>query len=196
VFPRRRLSKKDRHTQRKRSIPPQLVYFISRVSEYWIVRWSLLSGAHSHNPVADDDDWMWLSDSAKPEFCKLFRPKIERAQVTSGAQRTRGVFVRHDVRPVYISAALAYGWQDITTNHAEWHLPPRGRDRLPGAARRNDAITSKVGQQNNSLRPVVGLSRFDGLRQSQWKNSVIWVWMTPVADGTQMELQLKVMLLH
>jgi uncharacterized protein with beta-barrel porin domain len=27
-----------------------------------------------------------------------------------------GGFVRHDVGPAYISAALAYGWQDITTN--------------------------------------------------------------------------------
>jgi len=27
-----------------------------------------------------------------------------------------GAFVRHDVGPAYISAALAYGWQDITTN--------------------------------------------------------------------------------
>jgi uncharacterized protein with beta-barrel porin domain len=27
-----------------------------------------------------------------------------------------GVFVRHTVGPAYISAALAYGWQDITTN--------------------------------------------------------------------------------
>jgi autotransporter-associated beta strand protein len=27
-----------------------------------------------------------------------------------------GAFIRHDVGPLYISAALAYGWQDITTN--------------------------------------------------------------------------------
>ena len=27
-----------------------------------------------------------------------------------------GAFVRHTVGPAYISAALAYGWQDITTN--------------------------------------------------------------------------------
>jgi uncharacterized protein with beta-barrel porin domain len=29
-----------------------------------------------------------------------------------------GAFVRHTVGPAYISAALAYGWQDITTNRA------------------------------------------------------------------------------
>jgi hypothetical protein len=29
--------------------------FISDVAEYWIVRWSLSSGAHSRDPVADDD---------------------------------------------------------------------------------------------------------------------------------------------
>src|SRR6202011_1158928 len=27
-----------------------------------------------------------------------------------------GAFIRHTVGPAYLSAALAYGWQDITTN--------------------------------------------------------------------------------
>jgi uncharacterized protein with beta-barrel porin domain len=29
-----------------------------------------------------------------------------------------GAFVRHDVGPAYVSASLAYGWQDITTNRS------------------------------------------------------------------------------
>ena len=27
------------------------------VTEYWIIRWSLSSGGHSADPLADDDGW-------------------------------------------------------------------------------------------------------------------------------------------
>jgi hypothetical protein len=35
---------------------PQLLGSIIDVSEYWIARWSLSSGAHSRDPVAGDDE--------------------------------------------------------------------------------------------------------------------------------------------
>jgi autotransporter-associated beta strand protein len=38
-----------------------------------------------------------------------------------------GAFLRHDVGPAYISASLAYGWQDITTNRT---LTVAGADQL------------------------------------------------------------------
>jgi hypothetical protein len=37
------------------SSTPQLPGSIIDVSEYWIARWSLSSGAHSRDPVAGDD---------------------------------------------------------------------------------------------------------------------------------------------
>jgi hypothetical protein len=37
------------------SSTPQLLGSIVDVSEYWIARWSLSSGAHSRDPVAGDD---------------------------------------------------------------------------------------------------------------------------------------------
>ena len=35
-----------------------------------------------------------------------------------------GAFIRHAVGPAYISAALAYGWQDITTDRTVTNLLP------------------------------------------------------------------------
>ena len=40
-----------------------------------------------------------------------------------------GVFGRHNFGPAYISAALAYGWHDVTTNRT---VPPGGFDQLQG----------------------------------------------------------------
>jgi hypothetical protein len=39
---------------------------MTNVLEYWIVRWSLSSGAHSRGPVADDDGNHPVSACASP----------------------------------------------------------------------------------------------------------------------------------
>lgn len=51
-----------------------------------------------------------------------------------------GAFVRHNVGPTYLSAALAYGWQDVTTNRT---VTIAGIDQLQGRFNAN-ALTGRV----------------------------------------------------
>jgi uncharacterized protein with beta-barrel porin domain len=46
-----------------------------------------------------------------------------------------GAFIRHTVGPAYISAALAYGWQDITTNRTASRRAPINSARTDANAR-------------------------------------------------------------
>ena len=52
-----------------------------------------------------------------------------------------GAFVRHTVGPAYISAALAYGWQDITTDRT---VTIAGIDQLHARLQRQRATPGRV----------------------------------------------------
>ncbi len=50
------------------SSTPQLFDSITDVSEYWIARWSLSSGARSRDPVAGDDGREYSRGALRPSF--------------------------------------------------------------------------------------------------------------------------------
>ena len=62
--PRRRVSSTPRHFGS-----------ITSSSEYWIIRRSLSSGAHSRDPVADDDEQRHSRDSIRPRFANSSAPE-------------------------------------------------------------------------------------------------------------------------
>jgi hypothetical protein len=55
---------------------------ITDASEYWIVRRSLSSGAHSRDPVADDDEHGYSRDALRPSFANSLALKKERRSAT------------------------------------------------------------------------------------------------------------------
>jgi uncharacterized protein with beta-barrel porin domain len=63
-----------------------------------------------------------------------------------------GAFVRHDVGPAYISAALAYGWQDITTDRT---VTVAGVDRLHAEFNAN-AYSGRVEGGYRFVSPWIG----------------------------------------
>jgi autotransporter-associated beta strand protein len=63
-----------------------------------------------------------------------------------------GAFVRHTVGPAYISAALAYGWQDVTTNRT---VTVAGIDQLQARFNAN-AFSGRVEGGYRFVAPVVG----------------------------------------
>jgi autotransporter-associated beta strand protein len=63
-----------------------------------------------------------------------------------------GAFVRHDVGPLYISAALAYGWQDITTNRT---VTVAGADQLHAEFNAN-AFSGRVESGYRFVTPFAG----------------------------------------
>lgn len=70
-----------------------------------------------------------------------------------------GAFVRHTIGPAYVSAALAYGWQDITTN-------------------RNVAI---VGLDH--LRAEYNANSWSGRIEGGYRYATPWLGITPYAAG-------------
>jgi hypothetical protein len=56
------------------SSTPRVLDSIAGVSEYWIVRRSLSSGAHSRDPVADDDERGHSRGTTRSRFCKIVGP--------------------------------------------------------------------------------------------------------------------------
>jgi hypothetical protein len=82
------------------SSTPRMFASITDASEYWIARWSLSSGAHSRDPVADDDGrerdvlafikhTFAISRRDTPELCMFLRLENQRAQGKPGARCTR-----------------------------------------------------------------------------------------------------------
>jgi hypothetical protein len=65
------------------SSTPQTFGSITGVAEYWIVRRSLSSGAHSRDPVAGDDERRHSRDTMRPSFAKSFAPQNKRDAVRS-----------------------------------------------------------------------------------------------------------------
>jgi uncharacterized protein with beta-barrel porin domain len=63
-----------------------------------------------------------------------------------------GAFVRHNVGPAYISAALAYGWQDITTDRT---VTIAGLDRLHAEFKAN-AFSGRVEGGYRFVAPAIG----------------------------------------
>jgi autotransporter-associated beta strand protein len=63
-----------------------------------------------------------------------------------------GAFVRHNVGPAYISAALAYGWQDITTDRT---VTIAGLDRLHAEFNAN-AFSGRVEGGYRFVAPAIG----------------------------------------
>jgi autotransporter-associated beta strand protein len=63
-----------------------------------------------------------------------------------------GAFVRHTAGPAYISAALAYGWQDITTNRT---VTAAGLDQLQAKFNAN-AFSGRLEGGYRFVAPVVG----------------------------------------
>jgi autotransporter-associated beta strand protein len=62
-----------------------------------------------------------------------------------------GAFVRHNVGPTYISAALAYGWQDVTTNRT---VTAAGLDQLQARFNAN-AFSGRVEGGYRFVAPVI-----------------------------------------
>jgi autotransporter-associated beta strand protein len=63
-----------------------------------------------------------------------------------------GAFIRHTVGPAYISAALAYGWQDVTTNRT---VTAAGFDQLQARFNAN-AYSGRVEGGYRFVAPIVG----------------------------------------
>jgi len=63
-----------------------------------------------------------------------------------------GAFVRHNVGPAYISAALAYGWQDVTTNRT---VTIAGTDMLQARFNAN-AFSGRLEGGYRFVAPVIG----------------------------------------
>jgi hypothetical protein len=80
--------------RRRASSTPRPLGSITSASEYWIVRRSLSSGAHSRDPVADDDERRRSRDDIRPSFANSSAPK--RAQGRPGARCTRGLMCKAD----------------------------------------------------------------------------------------------------
>jgi len=64
-----------------------------------------------------------------------------------------GAFLRHMMGPAYVSAALAYGWQDVTTERAV------GADRLQGRFNAN-AFSGRLEGGYRFARPWMGLTPY------------------------------------
>jgi uncharacterized protein with beta-barrel porin domain len=67
-----------------------------------------------------------------------------------------GAFVRHTVGPAYLSAALAYGWQDVTTNRT---VTIAGIDQLRARFNAN-AFSGRVETGYRFVTPVMGVTPY------------------------------------
>ena len=67
-----------------------------------------------------------------------------------------GAFIRHDVGPAYISAALAYGWQDVTTNRT---VTIAGFDQLQGRFQAN-ALSGRFEAGYRFVTPFMGITPY------------------------------------
>ncbi|MBW5438368.1 autotransporter outer membrane beta-barrel domain-containing protein [Bradyrhizobium canariense] len=67
-----------------------------------------------------------------------------------------GVYGRHNFGPAYISAALAYGWHDVTTNRA---VAPGGFDQLQGRFKA-DTFSARFEGGYRFATPMIGLTPY------------------------------------
>ncbi|MGY3513207.1 autotransporter domain-containing protein [Bradyrhizobium lupini] len=67
-----------------------------------------------------------------------------------------GVYGRHNFGPAYISAALAYGWHDVTTNRT---VAPGGFDQLQGRFKA-DTFSARFESGYRFATPMIGLTPY------------------------------------
>jgi uncharacterized protein with beta-barrel porin domain len=71
-----------------------------------------------------------------------------------------GAFVRHNAGPAYITAALAYGWQDVTTNRI---VTAAGADQLRAQFNAN-AVSGRIEGGYRQATPWIGLTPYAALQ--------------------------------
>lgn len=71
-----------------------------------------------------------------------------------------GAFVRHNSGPAYITAALAYGWQDVTTNRI---VTAAGADQLRAQFNAN-AVSGRIEGGYRQATPWIGLTPYAALQ--------------------------------
>jgi uncharacterized protein with beta-barrel porin domain len=76
-----------------------------------------------------------------------------------------GAFARHNFGPVYVSAALAYGWHDVTTNRA---VALAGVDLLQGRFRA-DALSGRFEAGYRFATPLVGITPYAAAQAISFK---------------------------
>ncbi len=75
-----------------------------------------------------------------------------------------GAFVRHNAGPAYITAALAYGWQDVTTNRI---VTAAGTDQLRAQFNAN-AVSGRIEGGYRQVTPWIGLTPYAALQATMF----------------------------
>jgi autotransporter-associated beta strand protein len=75
-----------------------------------------------------------------------------------------GAFVRHNVGPAYVTAALAYGWQDVTTNRI---VTAAGTDQLRAQFNAN-AVSGRIEGGYRQTTPWIGLTPYAALQATMF----------------------------
>ncbi|MET3910821.1 uncharacterized protein with beta-barrel porin domain [Bradyrhizobium sp. S3.3.6] len=75
-----------------------------------------------------------------------------------------GAFVRHNAGPAYVTAALAYGWQDVTTNRI---VTAAGTDQLRAQFNAN-AVSGRIEGGYRQAMPWIGLTPYAALQATMF----------------------------
>lgn len=75
-----------------------------------------------------------------------------------------GAFVRHNTGPAYVTAALAYGWQDVTTNRI---VTAAGTDQLRARFNAN-AVSGRIEGGYRQATPWIGLTPYAALQATMF----------------------------
>lgn len=75
-----------------------------------------------------------------------------------------GAFVRHTAGPAYVTAALAYGWQDVTTNRV---VTAAGTDQLRAQFNAN-AVSGRIEGGYRQATPWIGLTPYAALQATMF----------------------------
>lgn len=75
-----------------------------------------------------------------------------------------GAFVRHNAGPAYVTAALAYGWQDVTANRI---VTAAGSDQLRAQFNAN-AVSGRIEGGYRHATPWIGLTPYAALQASMF----------------------------
>ncbi|MCP3448254.1 autotransporter domain-containing protein [Bradyrhizobium sp. CCGUVB14] len=75
-----------------------------------------------------------------------------------------GAFVRHNAGPAYVTAALAYGWQDVTTNRI---VTAAGSDQLRAQFNAN-AVSGRIEGGYRQATPWIGLTPYAALQATMF----------------------------
>lgn len=75
-----------------------------------------------------------------------------------------GAFVRHNAGPAYVTAALAYGWQDVTTNRI---VTAAGTDQLRARFNAN-AVSGRIEGGYRQATPWIGLTPYAALQATMF----------------------------